>query len=404
MRKIKKQHLFLPILLLSTSIVLMSCNTTTSSTKDSTSETKASYSEAKEELLNNWTTLLDSMETMYSQVHLVLDYAESFATNNTWDNLQKARSACSTIKINLNKLPIPEFTLTDKQKKLLKENGVDVDVVEYEYKDFTTELNLQLDTFATLEATLQNDVFFSSNVSVLDDWITANRNLLIDTSKYFCLLTNQLLLQLEETEFWEQIPEKYPHMAMGYTTWNEDSISLKQNATLVLDRYESRFIEMEKILGTSTYTLLLVEEAIQNGNLEHLINEMHTISEISTYCPEPEWFSENTAYYYLITDSKTKEKRMIQTKEEFTQTPSGCLIETPNVTKQEVEDYENCLKKWGLEPNIQWDADTQTYKIFALIGTSQILVTWTPEETSVYLTEPITCLIPELYLVALLNK
>lgn len=404
MRKIKKQHLFLPILLLSTSIVLMACNTTTSSTKDSTSETKTSYSEAKEELLNNWTTLLDSMETMYSQVHLVLDYAESFATNNTWDNLQKARSTCSTIKINLNKLPIPEFTLTDKHKKLLKENGVDVDVIEYEYKDFTTELNLQLDTLATLEATLHNDIFFSSGFSVFDDWITVTRNLMIDTSEYFCLLTNQLLLELEEPEFWEQIPKKYPHMAKGYTTWNEDSISLKQNATFVLDRYESHFIEMEKILGTSTYTLLLVEEALQNGNLEHLIDEMHTISGISTYCPEPEWFPDDTTYYYLITDSKTKEKRMIQTREEFSQTPSSVLIETPNVTKEKVEAYGNCLKEWGLEPNIQWNADTQTYKIFVIIGTSQILVTWTPEETSVYLTEPIICLIPELYLVALLNQ
>lgn len=427
MKKIQKRYLFLPIFLLFTSILFTACNTSNPPANDTNSEnttleqiqqttqnkpsendtiskTTISYLQAKQELLNHWITLFDSMETLYSQMHLVFDYTEAFTTDNTWDSLLKARNTCSTIKTNLEKIPIPKFTITKEQYGLLETNGIKVDSVEYEYLDFTTEVNLQLDKLTTLEALLHNDIFFSSNVSVLDDWITTNRNLLTDTSEYFCLLTNYLLLQLEETAFWEQIPEKYPYMSMGYTTWTEDFVSLTQNSTLILDRYENRFVELEKILGTANYTLLLVEEALETGNLDHLIHEMHTISNVTAYLPEPEWFSDKTIYYYLITDAETQEKRMIQTKAEFSQTPSGCLITTPNIPKEEVEAYGNCLKEWGLEPTIQWNEETQTYEIFTIIGECQILATWTSEETTFYLTEPIPCLIPELYLVALLNK
>ena len=131
---------------------------------------------------------------------------------------------------------------------------------------------------------------------------------------------------------------------------------------------------------------------------------MHTIPDITAYCPQPNWFSDTTTYYYFITDSQTQEKRMIQTKEEFSQSPSACLITTKNVTKEDVELYENRLKDWGLESINRWNEETQTYEIFTIIGQCQILTTWTPKETTLYLTEPIACLIPELYLVALLNQ
>ena len=406
MKKIQKRNSYLSILLLFTIIMLTACNTNTLSTKDTTSETKISYFEEKQELLNHWIIFFDSMETMYNQVHLVFDYAKAFTNDNTWDSLQKARSACSTIKINLKKLPIPEFTMTDEQCKLLENAGIEVDVIRTEYFNFTSEINLELDTLNTLEALLNNDVFFSSNISVLDDWINENRNVLIDKSEYFCLLSNYLLLQLGEieTDFWEQIPQKYPHMSMGYTTWSDNSVLLMENGMLVLNRYEERFIKMNEILGTADYTLLLAKEAIETGNLEHLINEMHIVSGIPAYCPTPEWLLDNTTYYYLITDANTQEKRMIETKEEFAQTPTGCLIKTQNVTKEEVEAYGNRLKEWNLNPTVQWKEEKQKCELFVLIGQCQMLITWTPEETTIYLTVPIVCLIPELYLTALLSK
>ena len=406
MKKIQKRNSYLSILLLFTIIMLTACNTNTLSTKDTTSETKISYFEEKQELLNHWIILFDSMETLYRQMHLVFDYIEVFTDDNTWDSLQKARNTCSTIKSNLKKFPIPNFTMTEEQCKLLENAGIEVDVIRNEYIEFATELELQLDALNTLEALLNDDIFFSSSVSALGDWITVNRNHLIDISEYFCLLSNYLLLQLGEmeTNFWEQIPEKYPYMSMGYTTWSNDSISLMEESRLVLNRYAERFTEMEEIIGIANYTLLLVKEAIETENLEHLINELNIISEVSNYCPKPEWFSNATTYYYFITDTKTTEMRMAQAKEEFAQNPSACLITTANVTQEEVEAYGNRLKEWNLNPIVQWKEEKQKYELFVLIGQCQMLITWTPEETTIYLTVPIVCLIPELYLTALLSK
>ena len=155
---------------------------------------------------------------------------------------------------------------------------------------------------------------------------------------------------------------------MGYTTWSDDSVSLMKNCRLVLNRYEERFIEMNEIIGTADCTLLLVKEAIETENLEHLINELNIISEVSNYCPKPEWFSNATTYYYFITDTKTTEMRMAQAKEEFAQNPSGCLITTTNVTKEEVEAYGNRLKEWNLNPTIQWKEEKQKYELFVLIA------------------------------------
>lgn len=400
----KNKKITICTILFLTIFLLTACNSTPSSRKDTESETAISCSEEKQALLNHWINYLEITETMYRQMHMVFDYTEKFAEDNNWNSLQKARSACSTIKENLKKLPALEFTLTDEQCKVLENAGIEVDVVLNEYLSMETEKNTLLDTLAALESILNNEVFFSSIYSDLDILIDNHRSLLIDASEYLCLTTNYLLLQLEETILWENIPNDYPCIAMGYSKWNTDSISLMENASLALDRYESQFMEFNELLGTTQYTLLLVEEALTTGNLEYLTNEMHTISEVPAYFPAPTWLSENSYYYYLITDSNTQEKRMVASKEDFEQIPSACLISSPSITREEVELYGESLKAWNETTVTKWIEESQTYEIFSTYGNSQMLISWTEAETSVYLTEPIACLIPELYLVALLNK
>ena len=63
--------------------------------------------------------------------------------------------------------------------------------------------------------------------------------------------------------------------------------------------------------------------------------------------------------------------------------------------------YEARLGQWGLETYGTWDEGGDTYQVLVNSGGSTMLIKWTGAETLLYLSEPVGCLIPELYLYAM---
>ena len=62
------------------------------------------------------------------------------------------------------------------------------------------------------------------------------------------------------------------------------------------------------------------------------------------------------------------------------------------------------LESWGLEPYTTWDEASQSLQILVTAGESTMLVKWGEESTVLYFTEPVGCLIPQLYYAAMLSK
>ena len=63
--------------------------------------------------------------------------------------------------------------------------------------------------------------------------------------------------------------------------------------------------------------------------------------------------------------------------------------------------YGEYLVLWGIVTYSTWNEAKDTWQLLANSGDSTMMIEWTEDETLLYLTEPIGCLIPELYLYAM---
>lgn len=364
-------------------------------------QTQPSVTEEKQILLEHLTRYLDAEEAILGHARWALDYAQAYARDNSWESLQKARAAAAAAKQAVEYVSLPEYTLTKAQSDALTAAGVEVDALHSEYLGQAMSRTQKATMLGTLEAMLQQDVFLTASVSMFGPWIETNRNLLGDTCEYLCLMTNYLLLQLEDTGLWEQLPRKYPLIAEGQSQWSDDPGGLMESSTEVLDRYESRFVEVEEYLGVADYTLLLVQEAVQTGELENLSRMIHQTDGVPAYIPLPYWMPESPRYSYVVTDPRTGDVKLVESGQALEEKIAACYIPCPGISREDAESYGQQLTAAGLEPYVQWNEETQTLQLFTVTGESQMLVKWTQAETVIYLTEPIACLIPELYLAAM---
>ena len=69
--------------------------------------------------------------------------------------------------------------------------------------------------------------------------------------------------------------------------------------------------------------------------------------------------------------------------------------------QEDVTAYEAYLQQWGIETYATWNEERNTWQLLANSGSSTMMIEWTENETLLYLTEPVGCLIPELYLYAM---
>lgn len=367
------------------------------------SEAPTLSAEDQQILLSNWEEVLRFHEETNTQMDWAFRYIEAFLADNTWDSLQKARAACAAAKIACQCASIPEFTITDEQYSRLASAGIDVDSVFIEMTNLEAEWTDKLYALTNLEGKLQRSVFLTADVNALESWIDTYRSITLDLSQCLCLQTNYLLLQLDDSEQWERILTAYPVITEGHAQWCDQPSLLEEKASLALDSYETHLMRMDEYLGTSEYTLLLVQEALETGNLDYLRDEIHIISDVPGYLVTPTWLPDHPDYYYQHILPGAEEQSLVAVGEELNQPPSSCLISCPGIALEDVTSYEECLKEWGVEHTGSWDEADREYELFIMFGSCRVLIVWTEEHTSLYLSDPIACLIPELYFLAMLE-
>lgn len=359
--------------------------------------------EEKQLLLADWTSHLEATEKIYAQMHWVLDYVDTCLADNQWDSLLKARAACNAAAGYLQGIVLPEFTLTQEQCDSLIGAGIEADFVQAEYLNLPTALRQERNTFASLDALLNHDLFLQASWENLSIWSEACRSALKDQAQYYCLSTNYLLLQLEETALWDSFPEQYPILSQMAADWEEDPDRLLEQGTLILNQYEERIIQMNQCVGTSEYTLQLVQEALDTGDLTYLSQAIHTIGGVSAYVPTPEWMLGEYVSCYLITNPETGEMEPVSSGQEIASVPSGYYV-SASAAQEEVEQYAQKLASWGFAPAAGWKDENQVYQVVLLNENGSMIVEWTEEETLLYMSQPVACLIPELYWIAMTEK
>ncbi len=364
-------------------------------------EEPAALVEQKSAMLADWKACLAVTDEVYSQLLWSLDYAAAFASEDSWDSLLKARAACGAAELALQQLQLPEQTLTQEQSAALMDAGIEADIVRKEFEGLDTMRLQNLDTLSALKGLLKNDVYLTASVQMLPAWIADCRQVIQLQCQYLCLMSNGVLLQVGSDELWGQMETELPTLAAARGEWYSDEQLLQAACTDVLDALEKQISDRSETLGVSEYTLKLVQEAADTGELDRLSAQINVMDGVPAYFPQPSWLPNDAAQYDLVTDDESGEKRFVVSGEQILQTPSASYLSCSGVDSDAVEQYALRLTQWGLEVYAEWNETGDTYQVFSFSGESAMLVEWTQEQTSIYLTQPVGCLIPELYLAAM---
>lgn len=364
---------------------------------------QASLREEKAALQWDWEACLEISESRFRQLLWVYDSVEVYVRDNSWESLLKARAACAAAMRSLQQLSPREQAVSQEQYQALIGAGIEADVVAMEWENLSAGITQTIQTLTMLETILQDDIYFTESVEILADRVTVGRQIVQDECSYLCLTTNYLLLQMQADGLWEELEGRYPTIAACRDPWYSDPEPIMSKCGAVLEDLQAQQTRLSEFLGVSDYTLKLVEEAAATGDVSRLAKQMNRIVGIPAYFPLPGWVAENPAQCrYLITDTQTRELRLADPLEALSQAPSACHLLCGGIDREAVEGYGQRLKSWGLEPYADWDEEAETYRLWVTSGESQLLVEWTRDETTLCLTSPVACLIPELYLLAML--
>ena len=344
-------------------------------------------------LREQWAYYLKASDWIYGKMLWAFQYTEAYTKENTWDNLLKARAACSAAKLNLEQVELQGPELTQEQYLLLMKQGIEAEAVLSQFDQLEMERQQNLYTLTCLEALLLEDVYLAPTAKKLSNWVeTCTRTLELE-SQYLRLTTNYLFLQMGDRQ-WGEVPEQYSVIFSSCGSWSSDSEQLQADCAIVVDAFEELLNGSTMYVGISEYGLTLVQQALEGKDISP---HLQPISGVPAYFPEPGWSWDDASYSYLFLDPDTQEMRMPQPGEALTQAPEVCYIQCQGVSLEQVQEYEQLLNALDIESFGDWDEEDQSYSIIAKSGESLMMVKWSQEETVLYLKKPIACLMPRLY-------
>lgn len=354
-------------------------------------------------MLNAWHSCLQAHEETFHAMFWAYDYADAFCRDNQWDSLQKARCTANAALLSLQTLSLPENSLTQEQRAALLKRDIEVDVVTTELETLKTTLQYRTDTMTLLATHLNHDVYLNSNMDTVRPWLQSSQTYSRLEMEYLWLTTNYLLIQLNRQDLWEQWQTDFPTLAACATQWEEDPEVLMDRTDSLMDKLAEEIVLIEGYSGTSQYALDMVRQAIETGDLTALGADINWLEGVPGYFPAPVWLPEELPFYSYM-DEETLDVWLPTPGENVTDPPSSCYISCTGVLLEEAEHYADLLTLLGLEPWTAFDEATGIYQMLVTSGNANLTIRWTEEKTEVYLHDSPGCLIPELYLLTMLEN
>lgn len=360
--------------------------------------------QAKADLLEVCFRLLEANEKMDCVIFQCLDYTDTYIETASWDDLLKARASATAATTEIRQMELPEFPMAETEVELLETVGIEANAIQREYEDLEAIRKTMSDTVATFRDALENNVFLSASVEdEIPAMVTFYREYYTLLSRYMGLLANYMLLQMDAVDTWQVWAEQVPHISACTNSWYDQTGDVEKAVSQVLDEIQALENSMGDFLGISEYTLEIVQDAVETGDMETLQRQINVMGDVPGFFPTPVWLQDQTSVY-LVTDLDTQEKRAVQAGELLSSIPSACYISCGAIPLEDVTDYEVYLGQWGIETYGRWNEAMDTWQLLVKSGSSSMLIEWKEHETLLYLTEPVGCLIPELYFYAMTLK
>lgn len=368
----------------------------------------AGCSQARDEnriaLENQWLECLRFQETLFNQMNWAFDYAEAFARENTWDSQLRAQAACAAVVRAMEAMPLPEQTMTAEQYTALSGAGVEAEVVSMEFEALAATRQAAVDTMNRLLYLLRDDVYLEPSFGILGDWIAQGREINRLQSGYLCLTTNYLLLQTKNDTIWEEMARTVPWIGSQCGPWQDDPDEIQRSCNETLDLLDDCLTAQAEFLGVGEFTLSIVQETAETGDYSRLSSVMHDVSGRDFYFPQPYWVPVDARWVFYIPDGVSGEIRPVTAGEALDQTPVVVEITCTGITQAEMDGYMQTLSFWGLEPVITPDPEADSFGISLTVGSYTMEILRTGDTGVITLNDPVACMIPEMYLVAILLK
>lgn len=369
-----------------------------------TEQAASPLEQAEEKLLDECHELLEVCEQLHSGMSQALEDTDAFVQTSSWESLLKARASASAALAAIRQMELPSFDLTAEEVKLLSSEGIEANSVQREFEALEDLCTGRADSATLLYYALEDDVFLKAGLEhELPDMVRYYRAYYTLEYRYQCAMVNYILLQMDGEAHWQLWTEQLPGMAQCADPWYDGEDAVQGAASQTLDEIQTLQPQLGSILGSSEFMEEVIREASQTGSLDALRREVVQIAGVPGYFPRPDWFPDALGLY-LVTDGETGQKRLVKAGEELSSVPSACYLPCGEVAVEDVQAYEELLKQWGIMTYGVWNEAKDHYQVLVKSGDSTMMIDWTREDTTLYLTEPIGCLIPEIYLVAMLAE
>lgn len=360
--------------------------------------------QARGKLLSECFELLEVNEQLYSGIFRGLDYTDDYVASSSWDNLLKARASFSAAFTAINQMELPVFDLTSEEMDVLMAADVDANDLQREFETLEAVRTNKENTAALFCYTLEDDVFMKATVeNAIPAMAEFYRDYFVLEYRYVCLFVNYLLIQADAKDTWQAWTNQLPCMAACASEWYEDVSAVERATDQVLDEMQVLQTQMGSFTGVSEFTLEIVREAVETGNLDTLQREINEIEGVPGYFPIPGWLPD-VVNHYLVTAPDMQEKRLVKAGEELSGVPSACYISCGIIPQEDVTAYGEHLQQWGIDTYSTWNESKDVWQLLAKSGNSTLMIEWKENETLLYLMEPVGCLIPELYLYAMTTE
>ncbi len=329
--------------------------------------------QALEHLLEVWSDYLQVQEEMYTSELWALDYAEKFLDTGDWGDLVKARTACIASARFLSELSMSEEDLSDEEYAALAKAGADTAFQSIEFESLSGKVDDQ-HTFVrsrVLEM-LEGGVFLSKDIEFMQEAIALQKEYIAYMCQYECLMTNYLLVTLDDERnaaaFWEKLPEKYPVLCKEGPQWNDNETDLEKNADKCLDQVEEATLSQVELLAEMKADLHNMTAILEKGDVEKWMRSAFPMKNTPEFLPMPDWYDPETARYLTFIKEEDGNIAYPESGDQLEDASYGVYLQIPEISSDEIDTYVSLVQDiarnvWKQGDSDTWDIEMTDYNI-----------------------------------------
>ena len=292
-----------------------------------------------------WFDLLYLMEGYCGDTLWALDYAGGFLKEKSRDSLAMAHAAAGAGFDSVSARALPESELPEGLPETLAGAPAVEICRRMAQGGWSGERALFMDTFLDLSAALRAAVFDDEGLTEFSRWADRERGLINAELNYWALLTEDLLLRLDDTLYQARL------RAALWDGCPRIAALLRSNPPAALD---AAIADAAVQLGA----LRSAREPVAGGGGESVV-----IAGLDALLPVPGWetpYAVQCRWYWEAEDGTIT---VATAGEELSGPPTGCRITWPGVTSGALHGYVEYLSGLGVVPLTEPSEDGGAYSV-----------------------------------------